>query len=548
MTSAEHEIQDSVTEGVTQRVDPLIGMKIGEHRILSRIGEGGMGIVYAGEQPLIGRKIAVKILQPYFARDRDAVSRFLQEARAANQIRHRNIIDIYDFGTLDDDRHYLIMEFLEGQALDLLLHEKGAFSFEEGLALLDEMADALAAAHGAGIIHRDLKPGNIFVVKQGDGTKYVKLLDFGLAKLTQTQTQAQGPTTRTGVVMGTPEYMAPEQARGEAVDARADIYALGVIAYEMFSGRPPFLGKSEIETMIKQQTDPVPPFDPARRVPADVDAVIRFMLEKDPADRPASMTVVRAEIRRLREALRGRTDPRLARTVLSGGRAAVVRAAWSRAGRAPRTRIVVVASLLGLLALLAGFFLPRGRSAPEPAAAPIREAATASIPEEPRPQPAPTTQGGEPKIAAAEAAAPVVPATAEPARLTVSANAPCEVFLDGKALGRAPIVYGVENPGAHVLKCRNVFGGEAAAQLQLEAGRAQTQELVFGSGILEFAVVPYATVTIDGKSHGDTPFEPVRLLEGTHKIELRNGEQVVARSVRLRAGQVEKIKVKMTGP
>ncbi|MGZ3461241.1 MAG: serine/threonine-protein kinase, partial [Archangium sp.] len=163
--------------------DPLVGLKIGEYELRQRIGVGGMGLVYDGIQPLIGKRVAVKVLRPELAAAEEQVARLLAEARAVNAIRHRGIVDIFGFGQVPDGRQYIIMEYLEGVALDAYLAEKGRLPVPEALDILDEVLGALGAAHGAGVVHRDLKPSNIFLVKQPDGSRYVKLLDFGLAKM-----------------------------------------------------------------------------------------------------------------------------------------------------------------------------------------------------------------------------------------------------------------------------------------------------------------------------------------------------------------------------
>jgi serine/threonine-protein kinase len=283
--------------------DPLIGLKIGEYELRQRIGVGGMGLVYDGIQPLIGKRVAVKVLRPELAAASEQVARLLAEARAVNAIRHRGIIDIFGFGQVPDGRQYIVMEYLEGQALDAYLVDKGKLSVAETLDILDEVLSALAAAHGAGVVHRDLKPSNIFLVRQPDGSRYVKLLDFGLAK------QGQGPTgrtaqTRTDMVVGTPEYMAPEQARGQPVGPMTDIYALGVVAFEMVTGRLPFTAGSPVDMLLKHvDAQPPRPSDFVPELSASLDAFILQMLTKDPEVRPGSAEALRRQLLRLRESM-----------------------------------------------------------------------------------------------------------------------------------------------------------------------------------------------------------------------------------------------------
>ncbi|PTL80060.1 serine/threonine protein kinase [Vitiosangium sp. GDMCC 1.1324] len=282
--------------------DPLTGLKIGEYELRQRIGVGGMGLVYDGIQPLIGKRVAVKVLRPELAAAEEQVARLLAEARAVNAIRHRGIVDIFGFGQVPDGRQYIIMEYLEGVALDAYLAEKGKMPVPEVLDILDEVLSALGAAHGAGVVHRDLKPSNIFLVKQPDGSRYVKLLDFGLAKMgLPTGRTAQ---TRTDMVVGTPEYMAPEQARGQPVGPMTDLYALGVVAFEMVTGRLPFTGTSPVDLLMKHvDARPPRPSEFVPSLPAALDAFILQMLTKDPEARPGSAEQLRRQLQRLRDTL-----------------------------------------------------------------------------------------------------------------------------------------------------------------------------------------------------------------------------------------------------
>ncbi|WP_434346361.1 serine/threonine-protein kinase [Myxococcus virescens] len=299
-------VQASEPPAAVQR-DPLIGLKLGEYELRSRIGVGGMGLVYEGIQPLIGKRVAVKVLRPELAHSTEQVERLLAEARAVNAIRHRGIIDIFGFGQVPDGRQYIVMEYLEGQALDAVLTEKNRLPVQEALALLDEVLAALAAAHGAGVVHRDLKPSNIFLVQQPDGSRYVKVLDFGLAK------RGQGPTgrtaqTRTDMVVGTPEYMAPEQARGQEVGPMTDLYALGVVTFEIVTGRLPFVGSSPVDLLMKHvEARPPRPSEFVSDLPPALDAFILQMLTKDPETRPNSADALRQQLHKLRRTLRAST-------------------------------------------------------------------------------------------------------------------------------------------------------------------------------------------------------------------------------------------------
>jgi serine/threonine-protein kinase len=283
-------------------VDPLVGLRIGEYELRQRIGVGGMGLVYDGIQPLIGKRVAVKVLRPELAAAEEQVARLLAEARAVNAIRHRGIVDIFGFGQVPDGRQYIIMEYLEGIALDAYLADKGRIPVSEVLDVLDEVLSALGAAHGAGVVHRDLKPSNIFLVHQPDGSRYVKLLDFGLAKVGMPA--GRTAQTRTDMVVGTPEYMAPEQARGQPVGPMTDLYALGVVAFEMVTGRLPFTGSSPVDLLMKHvDARPPRPSEFVAELPAALDAFILQMLTKDPEARPGSAETLRRQLVRLRDTL-----------------------------------------------------------------------------------------------------------------------------------------------------------------------------------------------------------------------------------------------------
>jgi len=231
------------------------GAVVGDYEITGKLGQGGMGIVYSAVHPLIGKRAAIKVIHPRLCQDPTSVHRFVQEARSVNRIGHPNIVDVFALGQLEDGRSYLVMEWLEGETLCDLLR-RGRPPLRDGLHVLAQIADALQAAHERGVIHRDLKPDNILLVPlKGQGDQ-VKLLDFGIAKLTcETAPIAQ---TDTGVLLGTPGYMSPEQARGKDIDARTDLYALGAIAYEVILGRPPYEADNAMDKLLAHCTEPVP--------------------------------------------------------------------------------------------------------------------------------------------------------------------------------------------------------------------------------------------------------------------------------------------------
>ncbi|MRG96586.1 serine/threonine-protein kinase [Polyangium spumosum] len=264
------------------------GRIVGEYRIERKIGEGGFGAVYAAIHPVIGKSAAIKVLNPQYSHNPVMVSRFIAEARAVNQIRHRGIIDIFSFGKLDDGRQYYIMELLEGSTLEAYIRERGRLRPAEALPILRQVARALDAAHAAGIAHRDLKPENVYLVFDEDGSVFPKLLDFGIAKLLG---ESQGHKTRTGTPMGTPLYMSPEQCRGKQVDHRTDIYSFGVMTHAVLTGQPPFLGDDVMDVLMQQVQTPPPALSSVcPELGAALDAPVLRMLAKDPAERPPSVT------------------------------------------------------------------------------------------------------------------------------------------------------------------------------------------------------------------------------------------------------------------
>ena len=235
-----------------------VGQTIGNYTLTAKLGEGGMGVVYLAEHPVIGRKVAMKAIHPELLRNPEVVSRFVTEAKAVNQIGNEHILDIHDFGTTADGEFYFVMELLQGEALSDLAKRVAPFAPARALAIAAQVADALSASHQRGIIHRDLKPENIFIINKGHTPDFVKVLDFGLAKLTLGEGKATHKT-RTGSVMGTPYYMAPEQCEGkQSIDHRADIYSLGVILFEMLTAMLPFSGEGYGEIIVKHITAPVP--------------------------------------------------------------------------------------------------------------------------------------------------------------------------------------------------------------------------------------------------------------------------------------------------
>jgi serine/threonine protein kinase len=285
---------DAATDGsAALQIDPdeelAPGTMVGDYKIEKRIGFGGMGIVYGAQHPVIGKRAAVKVLNARYCADQEAVRRFVREAQAVNQIAHANIVDIFAIGELDDGRSYFVMEWLQGETL-MDRMERKPLSQKDTIAILIALTRALQAAHTAGVVHRDLKPENIILVPEDESFR-VKLLDFGIAKL-QTRRAPTGKTA-TGMTVGTPLYMSPEQAKGIAIDGRSDIYSLGILAYAMVCRTTPFeKEESPVEVLHAHiSKKPKPPSEIVPELSPLLDTLILQMIAKKPEERPAIVEV-----------------------------------------------------------------------------------------------------------------------------------------------------------------------------------------------------------------------------------------------------------------
>ena len=305
----------------------------GRYHIKRLRGEGGMGRVYEAEHIEIGKRVAVKVLHPAYSRTPDLVERFRREARAASRIEHPNVVNVTDFGTTPEGSLFFVMEYIEGIELGLLIHREGPLAINHALRITEQMCAALQAAHDAGVIHRDLKPENILLVgpasartPSGHGVQsppegvaaapdIVKVLDFGIAKSDEIDDSPRigKRLTRPGVAMGTPEYMAPEQAAGHPADPRSDIYAVGSILYEMLTGVPPYDGDNVMEILHKKANEPPRPIVELRPdVPALVVALVERTMARDPAERPQSMAELARQIHEVEVVLSVTPSPVLA--------------------------------------------------------------------------------------------------------------------------------------------------------------------------------------------------------------------------------------------
>ena len=279
----------------------------GKYRVERIIGQGGMGIVAAGHHIQLEQRMALKLMLPHAMMSGEAVSRFVREARAAARISSEHVARVFDVGALDTGEPYIAMEYLEGSDIAQLLTSQGRLSVEQAIEYLLQACEALAEAHAAGIVHRDLKPGNLFLVQRLDGQRLVKVLDFGISKMSGASAQSNAPATRTSALMGSPLYMSPEQmGSSKAVDARSDVWALGVVLYEMLSGAPPFNGETLPQVCGMVMNEPPPPLVAcAPGLPPLLYQVVDRCLEKQPPMRYQSVAELAQALEPL-ASLRGR--------------------------------------------------------------------------------------------------------------------------------------------------------------------------------------------------------------------------------------------------
>ena len=388
----------------------MAGTLIGSYRLLEEISTGGMGTVYKAKHELIGRPAAVKLLRADLDTRQEIIDRFFNEARAATAIRHPGIVEIFDFGYTEDGHGYLVMELLVGKTLKRAIADVGRYTEPEAAAIARGIASALKAAHAQGIYHRDLKPDNVFLVPDlegATGSVRPKVLDFGIAKLTE---DGAGHT-KMGMLIGTPSYMAPEQAReASAVDHRADLYSLGCILYEMLTGRPPFVSEGAGEIVAMHLMDePMPPRSLESHITPAMDAIVLRLLEKDPAKRFQSASELMQALTPLMNGARDlvlMSGPRTAvhpRNEPSTLREFVAPVASTQLTR-PRSRIPLIAGVVTVLVAIGVVAILAMRGDDEPAKVEVIKAT-------PPPAPAPAVKRDEPTPRAPETAPSPPPIT-----------------------------------------------------------------------------------------------------------------------------------------
>jgi serine/threonine-protein kinase len=422
-------------------VDPYVGTTIdGRYRVEAVLGEGGMGVVYMARHKVIDKKVAIKVLRADMARDKEITDRFLQEAKAASSIGNPHIIDISDFGQLPDGSTYFVMEFLDGKPLGKVLEETRPVPVLRLTEVARQIADALAAAHQRGIVHRDLKPDNIFLIRRGAEQDFVKILDFGIAKVSS----GTSKLTRAGSVFGTPHYMSPEQAAGAPVDSRTDIYALGVILYEMASGRVPFDADNFMGILTQHMYKapvPIRALVPPQDVPPGLEAIILKALSKKPEQRYQTMEELATDLDKLNRGAIPEAVPEMmsrsggfnvpADFFKERGMPAPVPATPLEGGSRRRWGVYAgVAGVAAAIAIVVGIFAKSSSSTASLPAQPAAAALTTATPAPTPVAPPATVSAAAPKVEAKHVLVATDPLDAH-------------VFQDGQDLGSAPLTLDV---------------------------------------------------------------------------------------------------------
>jgi serine/threonine-protein kinase len=432
--------------------------------------------------------VAVKVMRRKYADQKAMVERFRVEARSASKIGHPNVVQVFDYGTTEVGEGFIVMELLEGAPLSEVIKQQGPMELGRALSLLCEVATALRAAHQSGVIHRDLKPANIFLIRMNaDERERVRVLDFGMAKLIDIAADHTGGLTQAGEILGTPEYMAPEQAVGGEIDRRIDVYALGCVAYELWTGMPPFSGPNYVTVLAKHMDEKAPRISDVRDAPRALDAFVARALAKNPEDRPADMGVVISALQRIAddEGVQAAMTPARALDLPSMpslgpmSRASSTKRRFTRMKRRTRRNLIVGSAVLSLLVFGA---LVEWRFGPPPRAKGPGTVVLATTP------------------------------------------AGASLKIDGHELGeRSPTVAQLE-PGQHMVEATMPhFLPQSLAKLGVKPASTQVLRMTMVRDTYKMAVSSEpegATVYIDGFSIGTTPLETDVDPWDTHTLRL----------------------------
>jgi len=451
------------------RPDPYIGTTIdGRYKVEMVLGEGGMGVVYRGRHKVIDKAVAIKILRADMARDQEITERFLREARAASAIGNPHIIDISDFGVLPDGSTYFVMEFLDGKPLSSVCVKGEPVPITRLVHIASQIANGLEAAHAREIVHRDLKPDNIFVIDRGSEKDFVKILDFGIAKVSS----GTAKLTRHGSVFGTPHYMSPEQAAGAPVDHRTDIYSLGVILYEMACGRVPFDADNFMGILTQhmyQAPVPIRALVPPQDVPPGLEAVILKCLSKKPDQRYQSMTELESDLEKL---LKGLVPDAVGEMMARSGGFNVPADFFKAAMPVPvpatpssmlrRKPWPLYAGIAGVLAAISIVIVIFAVGSPSTASTPAASGSAV-------PPPTATSPATSSPVVVVPSA--VVPADKD--TLVVADPLKAEVSVDGKSLGPSPV--NVTIPAGKSVKVTVALKGYEEETLTLDGADARIE-------------------------------------------------------------------------
>jgi serine/threonine-protein kinase len=489
-----------------------------------------MGTVYKARDLVLDEIVAIKVLRPEYALDPKMAERFKTEIKLARKVRHKNVCSIHDYGEYEGFL-YISMEFIEGVDLKRILKEKGTPPFDESYKLAIQVAQGLQAVHDAGIIHRDLKASNIMSDKAG----VVRLMDFGVAK----QYGAGGTITSTGQVVGTPEYMSPEQAQGHKLDFRSDVYALGVLIYELFTGQVPFRGDTPISTILKHIHEPPPIYGPpSSKIPAPLIPILRKALAKKPNERQSTVRDVVGELKR---ASRERHYPQSMPTALEEGTtllattpASIPAAQPAKSRGLPRVWFLAVAAIaVAIGAVWIYQILTPSKELGEAETTDSSDPFSTTVPREPGEPSEEAPRGGE---AASVAAPPTTETEAAPTTSVASST-----------------VAATTSPTTSIQATRSTTStvpttttSVASTSVSTTSAVAPTTTVVVGKGWLQVAVIPWGEVRVDGELIGTTPFDRVNLDAGLHTVRVRHPDyEIIEKTVNVQPDETVKLVVNL---